>query len=947
MADAYLAALDSMHRSGPRDLHSAAQFLAADTGLSASDGTLHAYLRDAGPNDPLRMELRTRTATWDNAVGPAWAEGSPANTVARRNVIIGRLKLNEETAALFDELFPIAGIDLPTVIAPEWTPWYTSEIRNKHAYYWKHYADYLKVKGWTPEAISSLDIASDRVVERLADPTQREVYQAKGLVIGYVQSGKTANFTGVLAKAIDVGYRLVIVLTGTTDLLRAQTQRRLDMELVGVENILGGIDPDDAEALDGVDYQGEADWISGKFVRHGSRPREAGRPNIHRLTTQRGDYKSLQQGITALDFPRKDETRPVYDPVNLFSSDARVAVVKKNGSVLTKLVRDLKKSAARMEDVPVLIVDDESDQASVNTSNPKNWKAGRKERSAINQLIAQLLGMLPRAQYVGYTATPFANVFVDPSDAEDIFPKDFLISLPRALEYMGAKSFHDIDSDVPEEERTVANSNQKAHVHLLKPDDQEDDSKLLEAMDTFVLTGAVKLYREAHGAGPYRHHTMLVHHAMKTSAHAEQAERVRRMWHGAGYFSGSASERLRRLFETNILPVSWARAEGLPFPVDYATLAPHVAHSIARIGQTGNPVLVVNSDKIEGEDIDFEQQSVWRILLGGNKLARGFTVEGLTVSYYRRMTKQADTLMQMGRWFGYRAGYRDLVRLYITSELYEGFEAICRDEEYFRDELRQYAAFVNGKPQVTPAQVPPLVASHLEKMKPTAANKRYNAVLAERRTPNKEPTGYPSINDRKSLTANTDAFLPILTSATAEPLKVLSHAGRSFKAWSCNVTHGEVLDALGRLVWDNEECFRADLAWLRSLGAQQLEGWLVVVPQLKNLARVASIAGLGPFSLHIRGVANDHLEVKTTVEDREAVEYIVRQPESKLGGLLLYPMVPRDAVLPKTGEPIDPGKVVMAFRLMLPPSAVPADGKLVTFVTRDRSRPAQAIVDVS
>lgn len=270
--------------------------------------------------------------------------------------------------------------------------------------------------------------------------------------------------------------------------------------------------------------------------------------------------------------------------------------------------------------------------------------------------------MLPRAQYVGYTATPFANVFIDPSDAEDIFPKDFLISLPRTPGYMGAADFHDLDSLVPEPQRDVGNSNREAHVRSIPADPPHDGEDLREAMDAFVLTGAIKLYRQDHGCDEFRHHTMLVHEHSKRDVHREQAERIRRLWEISGYYSSTAHERLRTLFETDLLPVMHARANGAAVPPDYATLAHYVGQAIARIGQTRNPVLVVNSDKIEAESLDFDRQPVWRILVGGNKLARGFTVEGLTVSHYRRMTKQADTLMQMGRWFGYRKNYRDLVR---------------------------------------------------------------------------------------------------------------------------------------------------------------------------------------------------------------------------------------------------------------------------------------------
>ena len=299
--------------------------------------------------------------------------------------------------------------------------------------------------------------------------------------------------------------------------------------------------------------------------------------------------------------------------------------------------------------------------------------------------------------------------------------------------------------------------------------------------------------------------------------------------------------------------------------------------------------------------------------------------------------------MQMGRWFGFREGYQDLVRLYTTPDLYEAFEAVCLDEEYFRREIRQYATLVDGKPQVIPAQVPPLVASHLPAIRPTAPNKMYNAILFQRRTSDKEPTGYPRLSDRQALARNTRAFVPVLKAATDSSAISLNHDGRTFEAFECEVPHVAVLQVLRALTWDNEECFKADLAWLETLTPDQVNEWLVLLPQLKNPRR-AIIEGLGPLSLHPRA-ATDHLGVKTTVDDRRAIEALVRKPGSTRGGMLIYPMIPSRLEHTSNTE-IDPGLLVMAFRLTLPSAAAPSDGRLVTFVSMDKSRPNDAIVDV-
>lgn len=965
LASVYLAALASMDIIGqPADLHGMASDYAKRLNLTfpVTDETFCQQLLSGDANDPLRGALRMSTARWDASADPGWAEGTQPNTPERRAVINRLLKLSDGTAALLDEKCPISAIEQPTVIAREWTPWYTGSTRAERAYYWSHYDQHLEGRGWSADSRAALDIATDRVVERLTNPTQMEAYQAKGLVVGHVQSGKTAHFTGVVAKAIDAGYRLVIVLSGTTDILRAQTQRRLDMELVGRENILRGAEENDPAATEGLDYQQDPDWIADRFVRHGCFPRDAGRPAVHRLTGYSFDYKSLRAGIVALDFPKTDSGQPFYSPANLFPSDARLAIVKKNASVLRRLVEDLKKSAGRMEDVPVLLIDDESDQASPNTSNPKSWVAEQKQRTAINRWISQLLRMLPRGQYVGYTATPFANVFIDPSDVEDIFPNDFLVSLPPDPGYMGPSNFYDLDRGFDEEERTFANSNEMAHLRVIPRDPQSEDEDVLEALDAFVLTGAIKLYREARGDASFRHHTMLVHEHMRKVVHGERANRIRSLWTTAGYYSPSVHSRLRELYECDLLPVMLARAEGDGVPADYATLKPHIGEAVGLIGGTGNPVLVVNSDKIEGEALDFDHQRVWRVLVGGNKLARGFTVEGLTISYYRRDTQQGDTLMQMGRWFGYRHGYRDLVRLYTTKELNDSFRAICRDEEFFRTELARYAEFVDGKPQVTPAQVPPLVAQHAPWLKPTSPSKMYNAVLTERRSPGVaiQPIAYPEQKDGQDLAWNVERFMPLIQRAISSRVEFRSSERTSYEANIGTVTHEQLLDVLSSLRWHDDQNFTPDLNWLAGLGPDRISDWAAILPQEKDAQKARRILSLGPLSLFERGrrrppyfgeitdpkhraAANCIAGIENRFGDTQAAQY----SQSRRGAMLIYPVI--ESPLPP-GEPsaeMDPRRLVMAFWLLAPQDAQHPAERLVKFVARDSRRNSAAIVELA
>ncbi|WP_259316474.1 Z1 domain-containing protein [Kitasatospora xanthocidica] len=971
--------------TSPRHFAKSAELVAEDdfAGTDLSEEAFRARLTEDGLHGGALTALWSRTLTsWDFAENPRWSTDTEPRTEERRTAAYDRLRLGDDLRKALDAAVPVARTAGAVVIAREHTPWYTPERAASRSFYWRAYEAKLRGKGWTEAAIASLDEASRAVVERLTDPEQASPRQTKGLVVGYVQSGKTANFTGVAAKAIDAGYRLVIVLGGTLNLLRAQTQRRLDMELVGQENILGSADPEDVDTLVGIDYVGDdADWDD--FVKHGGRPSVLGAFDIERLTTREKDYKSLERGIRVLEVEKREQTLPLHDPANLHRAAARIMVVKKNKAVLTKLVKDLKQIRSILGELPTLIIDDESDQASVNTTDPKKWEKGSTERTAINGLISQLLGLLPRAQYVGYTATPFANVFIDPGDAEDIFPSDFLISLPRPEGYVGVQDFHDLESPLDPSERTIANSQLEAHVRGIW--DHTGD-RLQEAMDSFLLTGALKLYRADRGVpeGPFRHHTMLVHQSVRTDDHAELALRINTMWHQAGYASSDGHARLADLWAADFSPVSEARAADLPNPAGYDELRPYISRAKQLIGKGGSPVVVVNGDTdryFEQLDLDFDRTPhVWKILVGGTKLSRGFTVEGLTVTYYRRMTRQADTLMQMGRWFGFRPGYRDLVRLYIgreepmtrttTADLYEAFEAICRDEEVFREQLAQYAVLVDGKPQVVPAQIPPLVAQHLSWVKPSARNKMFNAELVEIRSPGRpiEPAAYP--RDARALERNTERWRPVLHAFTSQSTSFTlppggpAGSGRPLPALTARVGHAELLAVLSGLEWEHEGYFQPHLRYLAQLDGRlaTVEDWLLIAPQHSQSSRIeASVAGSVPMSLarrsrqegkssfsRIAGVEHQLLAkglIDAAADPAEADGAV----GPRTGVALVYPVVEgkteadvQDAV--SRGE-ADPSKVVMAFTLIPPRTATDSTRRLLRFQAKDSRHGDSAIVE--
>ncbi|MFG3166559.1 Z1 domain-containing protein [Streptomyces sp. NPDC048200] len=967
-----------MSRRGPRHFAKLAFALSetdepADTDLACFRDRIGA----AVPGDELLSLWQRKLTAWDFEQSPAWSSTAP-RTLERRTEIHARLAFDADVRKALDVAVPVHTEQGPVTISREFQPWYTREFAANRSFYWASYERLLRGKDWSDAAVSGLDEAAHAVVERLADPTREEPYGARGLVVGYVQSGKTANFTGVTAKAIDAGYRLVIVLGGTLNLLRGQTQRRLDMELIGQENILGAADPDDPDALIGIDYQDDEDWPA-KFVSFGARPSLLGAFDIERLTSRDRDYMALERGISALEFEKPDRTRPLHDPANLYAARARIMVVKKNMSVLEKLVADLKKMGPILGEIPALIIDDESDQASVNTTDPKKWEDGEVTRTAINGQISKLLTLLPRAQYVGYTATPFANVFIDPGDEEDLFPRDFLISLPRPTGYMGVQDFHDLDS--------VDEEGQAERRHVRGIYDSTGD-RLQEALDAFVLSGALKLYRSEAGvpSGPFRHHTMLVHESVRMAEHAALALRINGMWERASYTGPEGHGRLEALFEKDFRTFT---DDSLPTPTTYADVKPYVSQARRLINQGGGPVMVVNgaSERDYAQpDLDFDRTpNVWKILVGGTKLSRGFTVEGLTITYYRRTTQQADTLMQMGRWFGFRPGYRDLVRLYIgreetlgrarnakTVDLYEAFEAICRDEELFRAELTRYAPLVDGCPQVTPAQIPPLVAQHLQWVKPSARNKMFNAELVEVRSPGIpiEPAAYPQ--DAKMTARNTERWNPVLSAigSTLTTCRLLPDAtsplSRSFQAATTIVSHAQLLSILSSLEWEAGNVLTPHLNYLSQLDGRlsRVDDWLVIAPQRTPRNRIeASLLGHGPFSLFRRSRQSGKTSFGriSGMEHRSYAQQLIDSPDmadpgdasaalgATRGVALLYPVIEgaQDeklrAVAATGSAPAD--QVIMAFTVIPPKAGIDTTQRLVRFQTRDSSRPDAVIVN--
>jgi hypothetical protein len=920
----------------------------------ASQNELAQTMRDEGPVSPLRGVLREKLAHWDHmAAGEEeWVDDTAPNTAARRQRVYELLELSPELQATVIDLLPPHLTDERNIVISRegWKHWYSDERRVESQFYWSHYGRYLRdARRWDPDNVEALDEATTAILERLADPRQEENRATRGLVVGHVQSGKTANLTGVIAKAADAGYRLIIVLSGTTDLLRNQTQRRLDKELIGKELIRPpNADPSDEE----LDYQDDADWDA--FIDHGGKPSELGSFDWIRLTGEEWDYRRLKAGIETLEFVGVDTSRPFYVAENLRQASAKIMVVKKQAQRLTNVIRDLRRITSRLADVPALVIDDESDQASINTATGR--EEDRRRRTTINRLIVQLLDTLPRAQYVGYTATPFASVLIDPDDEVDLFPRDFIVSLRAPRNYMGARDFHDIDGEPVGAETDPYVSNQRAFVRDVRGQD-EQARNLPNAIDSFVLSGALKLYRAERGVDiSAKHHTMLIHSSRLTADHEADRGRACGLFDSASFETAAGAARLERLLWDDFAPVAASRAADLPFPESWAEIGPYVGAAIARIRGGEGPVIVVNGTD-QAADPDFDRQGVWKMLVGGAKLSRGYTIEGLTTSYFRRRATTGDALMQMGRWFGYRENYLDLVRLFISREeqtgargrkydLYEAFEAVCRDEEAFRSQLQRYALTEDKEQEpITPRQVPPLVYSHLPWLPPVAENKRSSARLDWENWGGRwnEPTMAPSEKDRVS--ANATLFRDILAGCDLQE-RTLSIGGRGFDAVVTTMPPTTMRELLGGYRWGGSAApITKVLEFLDGTGKRdpRIDRWILIAPRLRQKPRVPDwIVRDVHFTVKYRArVSTEGSRVKAYSEPlhRDAAEEIALLDAGASSELPDDLRAPRTAVMlfypthhvPSGDEPTSDLIPTMGFALLFPENGIP---QRVVFVAR-------------
>jgi hypothetical protein len=614
--------------------------------------------------------------------------------------------------------------------------------------YSNRYFEYLEKSGRPKKVVKETEISSLSIIRKMADPKSSKPSYKKGLVVGAVQSGKTGNFNAVINRAIDVGYEMIIVLSGIMEDLRSQTQKRIEKDVVGEGNI-------------------------GYEERSGKK----GVGNINRFGN-RGGSDVIQ--IKSLTSETKDFNKTVKD-LDHTLNDKYILVCKKNVSVLKNLIiwlHNLLEDGSKKHNIPLLIIDDEADNASLNNLGAK----GRNYASKTNDYIRIILDLFYVKSYVGYTATPFANVLQDRNEAPDhdseikyknrkgeyitiqlarvdnLFPDHFIELLNPPSNYVGAKQI--FDTIHPIENQTNDNDKIPLVAPVIKDHIEQYPSRLYHqedgntmclenisrsewdekfgykgylgfsshsefrhgtvaakkedpfpkalpeslkiAIKCYIISLAIRQSRipsMLHSDLYQKHNTMLIHvsrftlwqNKTKELVSEYVDELINRLNNEKYQHSESIYQELKSLWysEYGYAHIIENIKYYLPTGYDDEFMSPIVFESLIPVFSEaikGIEVKAINS--YTKDTLDYPENAPKKyIAIGGNRLSRGFTLEGLTINYFTRVTNYSDALLQMGRWFGYRPGYLDCCKIFTTQDTLEKFHETTKCIEELENEF--------------------------------------------------------------------------------------------------------------------------------------------------------------------------------------------------------------------------------------------------------------------
>lgn len=561
--------------------------------------------------------------------------------------------------------------------------------------FWNRYSKYLfERKHWEKSAITkSIGNPTDMLLNAIADPNRTVAQEKRAMVVGYVQSGKTANYIGVINKALDAGYKYIIVLAGIHNNLRSQTQSRIDEEVLGYE--------------------------TSSEARQKQRERaEKNRIGVGTLYNA-GFIQTLTFRDESGDFSKKNSSWDTHPDV------PTIIVTKKIKSTLTNLIENIESKQVVKQDenghfvmpakYPLLLIDDEADQASVNTGYDYDDDGNiidEYDVKTINRLIRNLLNHFECKSYVGYTATPYANIFI-PNDlavasedlGNDLFPADCIISLPKPYRYIGANEFfgYGNEDEEPKPMPLVRKIKDEDFIDVKKKVVGELPDSLKKAMKCFLISIAIRNCR----GELYKPNTMLIHVARIKNMHKQLERKVSEYFFDelqSMIIDGDSETKaeLYDLIREEYLPISEKMRKDFPRYMEnaYDVDEDEIYEEIVRLmNEDRVKVNVINGDSKDVlcyKDHEGEEYNV--IAIGGDKFSRGLTLEGLSISYFTRESKYYDTLMQMGRWFGFRPKYADLCRVFITDTIYRWFARIAFATDNLRNQIT-YMCDEKAKPR--------------------------------------------------------------------------------------------------------------------------------------------------------------------------------------------------------------------------------------------------------
>ena len=565
--------------------------------------------------------------------------------------------------------------------------WYDNVKNDILPAFWNRYKNYLiDVKQFSPNVVSTLgeETLDIKLMNYLGNPSTDGEYFRRGLVIGDVQSGKTSTYIGLICKAADAGYKVFILLSGTIESLRKQTQERVEEGFTGI-NLAADVNQRVGVGLDNKPIHSMA------------------------LTSRVADFTGNSDKIA----------------VSLADKDAVVFVIKKNSTVLKNLTDWLitlnSDPTTKKIDLPMLLIDDEADNASVNTSKDKE------SPTKINRMIRDLANVFTKSNYIGFTATPFANVFIDPEttegmENEDLFPENFIVSLPTPSNYIGPT---DIFSEKGKyhsqvlyiEDAGVEEEDGWPFYYKHKKDwDDVLPNSLTDALFSFYIVNAIRDLRGDVKA----HRSMLVNMSRFVKVQYRIKNQIEQL-----------HERAYRAIKFNL---SSDYKESMKDPIlrrihkDYENYFCNVEFTWQEIAEVlyssieNIQIKVVNSST-SSEKLEYPKNESLRVIaVGGLALSRGLTLEGLIISYFYRNTCTYDVLMQMGRWFGYRKGYEDLFRIWTNEESANWYAEIAESAEMLKRDME-----IMRERELKPRNFGIRVRNNCDDLRITAPNKMRNS----------------------------------------------------------------------------------------------------------------------------------------------------------------------------------------------------------------------------